>query len=360
MSTNHRYKLRIKSNKKKRKTSEISEVVFEYTGREEQKDIPKDVTIVRFDSSAEEVGESMFKGCEQLKKVVLNEGLKKIGFRSFYYCNKLVHLNLTSTLLKISERAFYNCVNLREVVFNEGLQTIGDYAFYNCKLLESIRLPSTVTEIGDSAFYKCDNLRGVVLNETLQTIRISAFAHCTSLEGIIIPHTVTEISHNTFYNCRNMRVVGLHEGIKKIGLHAFEGWSSLERFTFPTLSSRLWTITLAGQTEVENKIDHIPGLVRRGSELFIPTSIPLFGIIRYGGNWKIVKEVLGRIDQLLTYYELREATTLLELAMWKSKIDQVEVKHIHRDVYRIDIPGPVKDAILQYLNFRVTSCIGSV
>ena len=46
---------------------------------------------------------------------------------------------------------------------------------------------------------------------------------------------------------------------------------------------------------------------------------------------------------------------MLELAMWKSKMDQAEVKpiNINRDVYRIDIPGPVKNTILQYLNFRV-------
>ena len=72
-----------------------------------------------------------------------------------------------------------------------------------------------------------------------------------------------------------------------------------------------------------------------------------------GQNWSTLRGVFGRIDQLLTYYELREATTLLELAMWKSKIDQVEENLINRDEYRIDIPGPVRDTILQYLNFRV-------
>lgn len=87
---------------------------------------------------------------------------------------------------------------------------------------------------------------------------------------------------------------------------------------------------------------------RRGSELFIITQ----GMTRRGVNWSL-KGVLGRIDLLLTYYELKEATTLLELAMWKSKIDQANTNRINRDVYRIDIPGPMKDTILQYLNFRV-------
>lgn len=45
---------------KKRKLSETSEVVFEYTGIEEERDIPKDVTIVRFHSSVTEVADHVF------------------------------------------------------------------------------------------------------------------------------------------------------------------------------------------------------------------------------------------------------------------------------------------------------------
>merc|ERR1739841_35564 len=104
--------------------------------------------------------------------------------------------------------------------------------------------------------------------------------------------------------------------------------------------------------DVENKIDNIRDyfLERRGSELFSTSLSRAWRV----DIWKRVKEALGRIDRLITYYELRETTTLLELAMWKVKIDQAEVKHVtYRDVYRIDIPGPVKDTILQYLNFRV-------
>jgi len=55
-----------------------NEVEFEYTGKEEREDVPKDVTIVRFHSSVEEVSNSMFRECERLKVVVLNEELQKI------------------------------------------------------------------------------------------------------------------------------------------------------------------------------------------------------------------------------------------------------------------------------------------
>ena len=296
---------------KKMKTSEVE---FEYTSSTEYEDVPKDVTIVRFHSSVTEVDAGVFKGCEQLKKAVLNEGLKKIG----------------------------------------------NYSFISCISLEYINLPSSLIEIGNNAFNYCRSLRELMLNETLQKIGKAAFANCTSLEIITTPPTITEISERTFYNCQNLREVGLHEGTLKIRPRAFEDCLSLERFTFPNLSARLNTIVRAGQTEVEDKIEEIRGnlVERRGSEVLVSAAHILFSNEwnendTRSSNWNRLRGVLGRIERLLTYYELKEATTLLELAMWKSKIDQAQVEHINRDKYRIDIPGPVQDTILQYLNFRV-------
>jgi len=77
---------------KKRKTSEISEVVFEYTGTEGEGDVPKDVTIVRFHPSVTEVDDHLFKNCEQLKEVVLNEGgckrLETLPFGCVNHCRE--------------------------------------------------------------------------------------------------------------------------------------------------------------------------------------------------------------------------------------------------------------------------------
>ena len=339
------------SNKKRKTSAEASEVVFEYTGIEEKSDIPRDVTIVRFHSSVIEVDDYMFRECRQLKEVILNEGLQKIGDSSFSYCSALGHIKLPSTVIEIGEGAFYNCGNLRKLVLNEGLQKIGNRSFHSCYKLEHINLSFTVTELGQSAFCGCHNLMTVILNvnnEALQTIGKYAFASCLSLESITIPPTVTDIRESTFFNCPRLREVELHERIQKISSTAFESCSSLERFTFPTLSARLDTISQAGKYEnVENRIDGIRRSVeRRSSELFVSEA-------RVGPNWKRTRVILGRIDQFLTYYELKEATTLLELAIWKSKIDQAEVKHVNRDAHRIDIPGPVKDNILQFLNFRV-------
>ena len=73
-------------------------------------------------------------------------------------------------------------------------------------------------------------------------------------------------------------------------------------------------------------------------------------VARKGDRWDSVQQRLGWIVNWIKYYEVKEATTIFELALWKVKINQVEDDGIKiRDECRIDVPGPVKDTILQYL-----------
>ena len=68
-------------------------------------------------------------------------------------------------------------------------------------------------------------------------------------------------------------------------------------------------------------------------------------------NWNEAKRDLGRITRLVSYYELKEATSTFELALWKFNLDRVdESSTTNRAAYRIDVPGPVKDTMLEYLN----------
>ena len=68
-------------------------------------------------------------------------------------------------------------------------------------------------------------------------------------------------------------------------------------------------------------------------------------------NWGDIRRDFGKITRLVSYYELKETTTTFELALWKSKLDQADVTNTtNRSAYRIDVPGPVKDTLLQHLD----------
>ena len=71
-------------------------------------------------------------------------------------------------------------------------------------------------------------------------------------------------------------------------------------------------------------------------------------------NWNRVRESLAKIVRLISYYEIKERTSIFELALWKFKLDQVvdRANPIQRKKCRIDVPGPVKDIILQYLPYE--------
>ena len=90
--------------------------------------------------------------------------------------------------------------------------------------------------------------------------------------------------------------------------------------------------------------------VERGGELSIPAICR--EIEKPWGTDTVVeldKEKVNKIVGLIAYYEVKEATTMFELALWKARIDQAGEANISRNAHRVEVPGPVRDTILQYL-----------
>ncbi|KAL7538930.1 hypothetical protein ACHAXR_008899, partial [Thalassiosira sp. AJA248-18] len=318
------------------------------------------VTKVVFDSTVTEIEEGAFHDCRKLVEVVLNEGLRKIEKRSFRYCN-LRSIKIPSTVIEIGSGAFHGCINLRGVVLNEGLTKIEGEVFAYCCDLERIKLPSTVSEVGNLAFWDCSNLRDLVLNEGLRKIGWGTFSDCRSLESIRLPSTVTEVGNGAFRHCRNLTHVVLNEGIQTIEGRTFEGCTSLENIKFSCISKRLEALRQNDQTAIENKINETPGVDWREGEILISLEA-----VTEGENWE-ARESLHWIVGLIAFYELKEATTIFELALWKANIGKDFVQRpvlkkakIGEDTDNIDnldrcrvaVPDPVKAAVLQYFSWN--------
>ena len=328
---------------------------FEYLGKGQF--VPKNVTHVRFHPSVANVDRKAFEGCTELREAVLNDGLRVIGKSAFSGCLSLRSVKLPSTVTEIGMCAFCNCYSLREVILNAELKKIEKSAFEDCISLQSIVVPSTADKISLRAFYGCTNLLNVILKEGIKRIGYyHTFARCTSLESIVMPSTVTYIGAGAFSHCTNLREVVIHNEEVQIDDRAFKHCTSLERFNFPSLFTRLDNIIQAGQRGIEAKLDDIPAVEWRGGELVIPCVHQ--EIEEPWGKETIVevdKEKLNKIISWISYYEIKEATTLFELSLWKARIDQVDdADEINRDAQRIEVPGPVKDTILQYLREHIT------
>ena len=165
-------------------------------------------------------------------------------------------------------------------------------------------------------------------------------------------YNLPQIDDATFDDCSNLREIVLHGMPQKIGNDAFRTRTSWRTtgFTFPTISTRLDNLIQTGHwEEMENEVDEVRGVVDlSGVELFVST--PTMGA---GRNWNTVRKDLDRIVRLISYYERKEGTSIFELALWKFKLDQVDKANpIPRKKCRMDVPGPVKDIILQYLPYE--------
>lgn len=115
---------------------------------------------------------------------------------------------LPETVTSIAPYAFNNCENLREVVLNEGLTHIDECAFRMCLLLDDITIPDTVLDIMANAF--CESpLRNLKFQNRPQKcnnrlkIAYGAFGWCHADE-IELPYRLVSISDDNFVMVRRV------------------------------------------------------------------------------------------------------------------------------------------------------------
>ncbi|MEX1819626.1 leucine-rich repeat domain-containing protein [Metamycoplasma hominis] len=166
--------------------------------------LDKKTTKVTIPSSIKEIGKGAFSGCRNLKEVILNEGLEKIGDEAFS-STKIESITIPGSIKEIGGYAFSSCKNLKEVILNEGLEKI-DYGTFQDTNIESITIPGSIKEIGGYAFSSCKNLKEVILNEGLEKIDYGTFQD-TNIESITIPGSIKEIGGYAFSGCTNLKEV---------------------------------------------------------------------------------------------------------------------------------------------------------
>ncbi len=112
----------------------------------------------------ERIGSYAFLGCSAYGKehLALPNTLEEIGTGAFI-ASGLVSIDLheCTKLEKIPLECFRGCGNLKKIELAEGLTKIGDRAFSGCTNLENITIPSTVKEMGYEVFADCLNLESI-------------------------------------------------------------------------------------------------------------------------------------------------------------------------------------------------------
>jgi hypothetical protein len=84
---------------------------------------------------------------------------------------------------------------IRTVIVEEGVASIGNCAFMHCNQLIEVTLPDSLLDIGSCAFMWCESLKDVTIPDSVTQIGQSAFSYCAGLENALIGNGVTHIFH---------------------------------------------------------------------------------------------------------------------------------------------------------------------
>ncbi len=82
---------------------------------------------------------------------------------------------------------------IKLVILGQGVTSIGSSAFQDCKNLETVSLPGSLTALGKAAFLRCGELTNVKLPASLKSVGEDCFTGCEKLELLDLTGVPDEI-----------------------------------------------------------------------------------------------------------------------------------------------------------------------
>ena len=104
-----------------------------------------------------EIGSSVFSHTDFLKRVVIHDGVTKIGDHAFAFASALEEVTWPSSAKTIEVATFYEC-GLTTFVIPATVTAVEDYGFYNCYDLEKLYVLGDLKSIGEDVFTDCSKL----------------------------------------------------------------------------------------------------------------------------------------------------------------------------------------------------------
>jgi len=146
-----------------------------------------------------EIGRSPFWENEDIRSLVVSDGITKIGNSLFERCKSMASVSFPTSLTEIGERAFfmYNQGGITSLSIPPSITTFGEKAFVHFNGT-TVTLPATLTTLGTYLFMD---------SETLTSARVECaelpgfcFVSCGRLQSLTLSRNVTKVcSHALNY-----------------------------------------------------------------------------------------------------------------------------------------------------------------
>lgn len=202
--------------------------------------------IANMPATVEKIGDYAFQGCERLRDVTLNDGLKYIGISCFEGCTSLESIKLPASLKVLRENAFRVCTGLRSVEFDDNINFYDGYSygFYNnvfdgCENLTEVKLPKNSPDgfiIPTATFSWCSSLKSIEFPANTSRIDQLAF-YRSGIENLnlttITSKKIFVDGYYTFAACENLKSVTTNGNFQfsNTSLYTFQGCKALETVT---------------------------------------------------------------------------------------------------------------------------------
>ena len=180
-----------------------------------------------YDYSDESTPKSVFYDMPEIKSVVVQEGITKLGNALFYRCQNMQTISLPTTLTELGYRTFaqgsgeyQSCGGLTELTLPSGMQKLGGNALRQTNITELI-IPARVSVIEDYFLSKCTKLKTVRAESSV--LGSFMFVQCTALESLTISTNCKTFGSNMLTYCESLTTI-TYEGTK-------EQWNAITKPT---------------------------------------------------------------------------------------------------------------------------------
>ena len=190
------------------------------------------VKTVILPESLQQMGRSVFSGCEQLVHATLPDSLTTVPPSTFYGCTSLTGVTFGKCVTELEQSVFSRCTALETLEIPETVKAIDGGVFAYCTSLKSMALPEHLTEVPDSIFEGCSALTSVTLSSNIIKINRDAFKGC-GFTSFQVPPNVTYIYDNVFQDCKNLQNITFGNKLYYIGDYAFKNCTALENLYIP-------------------------------------------------------------------------------------------------------------------------------
>ncbi len=180
-----------------------------------------------YDYSDESTPKSVFYNMPEIKSVIVQEGITKLGNALFYRCQNMQTISLPSTLTELGYRifaqgsgGFQSYGGLTELTLPAGIQKLGGNALRQTNITELV-IPARVSVIEDYLLSTCTKLKTVRAESSV--LGSFMFVQCTALESLTISTNCKTFGSNMLTYCESLTTI-TYEGTK-------EQWNAITKPT---------------------------------------------------------------------------------------------------------------------------------